>query len=275
VPIISDAIRLAAEEPDVVLTDPPPPARRIRTPRYILGLAPTPTQSIVAAVRTTAAELDSVIAEVRATARGAGYTRTVWVVGPSCRPEGLADALRARGFFPATEPPFEPEMTGMALVEAPPPGPPGIEARLVRDFEEYAQSMRLATEMMGEGDSDAGWFAAARAFWDQPDGPAHYTHVAYLDGEMVGFAWVAPAETALMLCGSYVRPDRRGRGAYRALVAARWATALRVGKPGLAIQAGAMSRPILERLGFSTLCDLHVLQDPEIKPESKAEATSP
>jgi GNAT superfamily N-acetyltransferase len=266
--LIPDAIRLAAEEPDSVLADPPPPARRIKTPRYILALSPTPSQSMVTAVRTTHAELDGVIAEARAQAKAGGYTRTVWVVGPSSRPEGLAGALRDRGFYPANEAPFEPKMTCMALVEEPPPGPPGIEARLVRDFDEYVQSMRLATEMMGEGDSDAGWFAAARAFWDQPDGPAHYTHVAYLDGEMVGFAWVAPAETVHMLCGSYVRPDRRGRGAYRALVAARWATAVRVGKPALAIQAGAMSRPILERLGFTTLCQLDVLQDPEIKAEA-------
>ena len=52
-------------------------------------------------------------------------------------------------------------------------------------------------------------------------------------------------------------PDRRrdrhwarGRGAYRAVVRARWDAAVARGTPALAVGAGPMSRPILERLGF-------------------------
>jgi len=37
----------------------------------------------------------------------------------------------------------------------------------------------------------------------------------------------------------------RGRGAYRALVAARWADAVERGTPALVTQAGAMSKPML------------------------------
>jgi len=265
VPFIADEIRRLAEEPMLALPPPPPPARLIKTPRYMLGLSPTPTQSFVAVVHTTPADLDSVIAEVRAELRAAKYTRVVWSIGPASRPDGLGDLLRARGFFPATEVPFEPELTGMALVEPPPPAPAGVEARLVRDFDEYLQTMRVAIEMMDETEQESGWFAAARSFWDQPDGPARYTHAAYIDDAMVGFGWIAPAQGGFMMSGSYVRPAWRGRGAYRALVAARWDTAVRVGKPALAIQAGAMSRPILERLGFATLCRIEVLQDPDIK----------
>ena len=44
-------------------------------------------------------------------------------------------------------------------------------------------------------------------------------------------------------------PD--GLGAYRALVRARWEAAAARGTPVLTVGAGAMSRPILERLGFS------------------------
>ena len=59
--------------------------------------------------------------------------------------------------------------------------------------------------------------------------------------------------------------DARGRGAYRALVAARWETAVELGTPALAIQAGAMSRPVLERCGFQALCSVLTLQDPEVR----------
>lgn len=47
----------------------------------------------------------------------------------------------------------------------------------------------------------------------------------------------------------------RGRGAYRAVVRVRWDAAVERGTPALAVGAGSMSRPILERLGFD-----HVLQ---------------
>jgi hypothetical protein len=68
-----------------------------------------------------------------------------------------------------------------------------------------------------------------------------------------------------MLAGSSVLQAARGRGAYRGLVAARWATAVALGTPALAIQAGAMSRPVLARCGFEEVCRLAVLQDPEIR----------
>jgi len=40
------------------------------------------------------------------------------------------------------------------------------------------------------------------------------------------------------------------RGAYRALVRARWDDAVAAGTPVLVTQASGLSRPILERLGF-------------------------
>jgi len=266
VPLIPDNVRRLAEEPETFFPEAPPPSRTLRTPAYTLGLAPTRTQAVVSVVRTTAGELDGLLGEVRGELRASGYTRCVWAVGPSCRPEGLEAALVARGFFPAKDAPYEPEMTAMVLVSPPPPAPPGIEARRVRDLDEYVRSMRIAISMMGSGEEEeaGGWLAAAPDLWAAVN-PAQYTHVAYLDGEMVGFGWAVPTTAGLMLAGSSVLPQARGRGAYRALVAARWATAVSLGTPALAIQAGAMSRPVLERCGFEELCRIAVLQDPEVK----------
>jgi GNAT superfamily N-acetyltransferase len=72
-----------------------------------------------------------------------------------------------------------------------------------------------------------------------------------IDGEVVSFAVAQFGRTAVYLAGGATRPDRRGRGAYRALVRARWDAAVEQGIPALTVGAGAMSRPILERLGFS------------------------
>ena len=45
-------------------------------------------------------------------------------------------------------------------------------------------------------------------------------------------------------------PEARGRGAYRALVRARWDEAVRRGTPSLVVHAEEASRRVLERIGF-------------------------
>jgi hypothetical protein len=262
---ISPAVRQLAEEPDTQVAESPPPGRRLITPRFTLGLSPSPSQSGVLGVRTSVEELDATIAEIRGIVREAGYTRTVWHVGPSSRPEGLAGLLVARGFVPASRPPFEPEATAMALVEPPPPPPPGVEARLVRDLDEFVQGLRIAMEAFGESEEDAaGWLAAAPLMWKYQDGVNRFAHLAFQGGQPVGFAFAASAPDGLLLGGGGVLPRARGRGAYRALVAARWTEAVRLGRPALVIHAGAMSRPILERCGFERVCTLDVLEDPAV-----------
>jgi hypothetical protein len=56
-------------------------------------------------------------------------------------------------------------------------------------------------------------------------------------------------------------PEWRGRGAYRALVRARWDDAVVAGTPALVTQAGRMSLPILERIGFVAVCEIRALMD--------------
>ncbi|HEY6054335.1 MAG TPA: hypothetical protein VIU86_10415, partial [Gaiellaceae bacterium] len=63
------------------------------------------------------------------------------------------------------------------------------------------------------------------------------------------------------LIGGGVLPWARGRGAYRALVRARWEAASAQGTPALVVVAGAMSRPILERLGFEPVSRIEILLD--------------
>lgn len=80
--------------------------------------------------------------------------------------------------------------------------------------------------------------------------------VAYDGAAPVASGWTeasGPATPFLGLWAGAVLPTHRGRGLYRAVVAARARYALGKGYRFLTVDAGPMSRPILERLGFVEL----------------------
>ena len=86
-------------------------------------------------------------------------------------------------------------------------------------------------------------------------------HAVWLDGQIVCTGTAAPTPHGLLLYGGATLPSARRRGAYRALVRARWDYAVSRGTPVLITQGGSMSRPILERLGFAHVCHVHMLVD--------------
>ena len=51
------------------------------------------------------------------------------------------------------------------------------------------------------------------------------------------------------------------RGVYQALIAARWEAAVARGTPALTVQAGRMSKPIVEKLGFVAVGEAHLYVD--------------
>jgi GNAT superfamily N-acetyltransferase len=266
--VLAGSVCLFAEEPAPELSEPIPPEGRIQTAEFVVLLSATPTQSSVSCVRTTEQGLDQTIADARRMLRGRGYTGCVWTVGPTCEPRGLPELLRARGFVPATESPYEPELEAMALVTRPRSTSGDIDVHMVRDLDEYVAALHIAMKgfAMPE-ESVSGWMAAAPDLYKQQDGINRMTLIAYLDDRPAGFAWACAATNGFLLCGSAVVPEARGRGVYRALLKARWEAAVALGKPVLAIHAGAMSRPVLDRCGFERVCQIQVLVDPEVKPE--------
>jgi hypothetical protein len=261
---IPDSVREFAESPEAYVSDPTPPEERIFTDTCCVYIAGSATQANVTRVRTTEAALDRTIDEVRAIVRARGVKRALWSLGPSSRPAGLPAQLAARGFLPG-KPPFEPDAEAMVLVQPPPPPPAGVEARLVRDYDEYAVALRIAAEAFEmPADEARGWLSAAPALWARQDGVDRMTFIALVEGRPAGFAFAAGAPQGLLCGGSGVRGAERRHGAYRALVAARWARAVALGKPALVIHAGAMSRPIAERAGFAPLGHIENLEDPEL-----------
>ncbi len=80
-------------------------------------------------------------------------------------------------------------------------------------------------------------------------------YVADVDDQPVSVGWIRfhPGSAFADLWGGATLPTYRGRGIYRALVAARARDAQARGARFLTVDAGPMSRPILERLGFQFL----------------------
>jgi hypothetical protein len=231
-----------------------PKDERIETGRYTLCLGMGRTWNTVQRQRFPLEELDDVLAEVRAELRGRLRTRTQWEVGSSA-PEGLVDALLARGLVRDTDP----YAVALVLKREPPPVGTGLVARRVETFEEYASANAVQWEAFAMTEAE---IAEARELLPERfHGTVNLMHAVWLDGELVGAGTSAPTAHGLLLYGGATLPRARGRGAYRALVRARWDDAVARGTPALITQGGAMSRPILERLGFERVGEVHILVD--------------
>jgi hypothetical protein len=202
---------------------------------------------------------DDAIARVRAWYAGRGRPEFAWSLGPHHTPADLADRLVASG---ATRDPDG--LTAMVLDHEPPPGPPDVEVRAVTTFEEYRIVEDITAEAFEFNAADAAAFEAASA-----DAWAHWQTepdrrflLAWHDGRPIAEGGLAATTVGpLILSGGATRAAARGRGAYRALVRARWDEAVRRGAPALVVQASPMSRPILERAGFRDVGAITLLVD--------------
>lgn len=232
-----------------------PRDERIETDRYTLCMAAGDRWNTVQRQRFEAAELDEVIEEVRGILRARGRASTQWEVGSAARPEGLVEMLVQRGIARDSDP----LALALVLSRPPPAGPDGVLARRVESYEEYAAGCEVqweafATPAAERDDQRAGL----------PERWAESTttmHVALIDGEVVAAGTCAPTAHGLVLFGGATLPRARGQGAYRAVIAARWAQAVSAGTPALLTQAGRMSAPILARLGFERVGTVDMLID--------------
>lgn len=232
-----------------------PRDERIETPRYTLCMGPGKTWNTVQRQRLQPDEIDGALEEVRVLLRERGRGVTQWEVGSSATPPDLVDRLLERGLVRDKEP----YAVAMVLTREPLPPPPGIVARRVNTFEEYAAANAVQWAAFGTSEEEIA--KASEKLPERWSETVNLMHAAWLDGEIVSAGVAAPTEHGLLLYGGATLPRARGRGAYRALVRARWEEAARRGTPALLTQAGAMSRPILERLGFQRVGEVHMLLD--------------
>jgi hypothetical protein len=235
--------------------------RRIEDPRFViwLGRGKSSYSTVVQRLRLAPGEVEETVAEVRDLLRRLDRPTSSWEVSSSATPPDLAERLEALGLTRDRE--FH--VVSMVLTDAPPSPPSGYEVRPVETADDYVAALRVqhiafeAPDDVRERELED----AARNFaeWESSSGSVLY--LARLDGEPVAAGRATFADAGAVLNGGATLPEARGRGAYRALVAARWDEAVRRGTPALITQAGGMSRPILARLGFREVAEIRVLVD--------------
>ncbi len=227
---------------------------RVVRDRFVLWMGPgaEPHWNVAQRFRMKAGEVDEVRAELHALLRARGRQACTWEVGSSATPPGLVAMLRNRGLVPDDPDPIQ---IGMVLDAEPPPIPSGIAVRTVETDDDHAISERIARRCFGMDDPTDEELESSRA----RGGSRRY--LARLDGADVATATATFTPHGVVLNAGSTLPAARGRGAYRALVRARWDDAVAAGTPVLITQAGRMSLPILERLSFRSVCEIQVLLD--------------
>ena len=192
--------------------------------------------------RDVEAALDEVYVMVRSRAE-----RCSWWLTERSKPTDLEERLLALGLVPDDDY----QHAGMLLTREP-PRVDGVEARQVKTLAEYAEARRLAFDAFANPHQRLPTADEIAAQWQREVDP---TYAAWIDGRMASVGRAIFTRAGAYLMGGATAEWARGRGAYRAVVRVRWDAAVERGTPALAVGAGSMSRPILERLGFD-----HVLQ---------------
>jgi hypothetical protein len=228
-----------------------PTDERVVNDRYVLwmGRGDEPGWNVAQRFRLTAEEVEAVRDEIHGKLRAKGRTACTWEIGTHATPDDLVERLLALGLVDDSIP----LAVGMVLSDPPAHAPPDVEVRHAETDEERLASARIAAIAFGG--------PVPTEVKPREHDPNNIEYVAYVDGEPVARASGSFSEHGVTLFGGSTLPEARGRGAYRALVAARWDDAVARGTPALVTQASPMSRPILAQLGFEAVCEIRILLD--------------
>ena len=189
-------------------------------------------------------------------------TRTTiasWWLTEHSTPSDVEEQLLTRGLVIVDG---DYHLDGLLLTGEPPAGPPDVVARRVENVQEYVaatESMYESFDLLAARRTDPDGLAAE--FELRRGADAEVVYAAWVGGTLVGYARAMLSPVGVFMSGGSTVPWARRRGVYRALVRARWDDAVARGTPALAVSAGAMSSPILRRLGFEKTCQFRRLQD--------------
>ncbi|HEX8912163.1 MAG TPA: GNAT family N-acetyltransferase [Humisphaera sp.] len=174
-----------------------------------------------------------------------------WKVYAHDGPADLLDRLRRRGF---TVGPHEAVMVYDLARPAVWPAGGEVKVERVDRLDQVEVYKRVAGEVFGK---DYAFTATQLAEAIAAGSTQHRGYVASASGTPAGVArlYLHPASAFGGLYGGGTLPAFRGRGVYRATVAARAADAAAAGARYLIVDALPTSRPILERLGFVHVSD--------------------
>ena len=237
--------------------------RHVEGTHVIACLEPIPIARVIEPREIAPSDVEAAVAEARAIVRDNGDSLLIWWLAPEHA--WLSEPLERCGLVNKATPGFEATENAMALIH----GPLGeaaldVTVELVENFEAFAASERVQAEVFGMTESEGRDAAAelARRYeqYTTPGNPLRQFN-ALLEDRVVGTATAVAGAAGLNLFGGSVLPEARGRGVYRALIETRWNLAVENGTPCLTVQAGRMSRPIVERAGFEFLAAVRVYVD--------------
>lgn len=172
-----------------------------------------------------------------------------WTVYDYDRPHDLGARLAARG--------FDGEETSSLMVLELDQASPLLLApptAVVLKLDDPAQLESVRRLLAAVWDNEFTWFIPRMERFMATEGSMSI-FLATVDGEPASTAWIFFPEGSRFagLYGGSTLEKYRGRGLYTALVAARAQEAVRRGYQFLLIDAGDMSRPIVEKQGFRLL----------------------
>jgi GNAT superfamily N-acetyltransferase len=224
---------------------------------------PLPIAKVVEPTTLHPGAVESALATARAVVRERGSSLAVWCI--ASEHAEIGDRLELLGLVNEETPGFEIVENAMALIEAPAGGPSSdVAVREVESFEDFrasshvmASAFEMPQAMREEMEATLGLQFEE---YSSPGNSARQFN-ASIDGEVVGTAAAVRGSAAINLFGGSVIAEARGRGVYRALMRARWNFAVDQGTPALTVQAGKMSMPIAERLGFTLVGQIRMLVD--------------
>lgn len=236
----------------------PPRSGFLRLERDDFVLTTGLSGASVVRIRLADDAVEDAVRDVRELVRGHDVEKIVWWCGSQATPADLPSRLEAFGLVPDE---FAPVL-GSLVLDHEPQGTLAHEVRVVETFDDYVTAMEIDMQGWGHDERDrerrrANYEKAWQSVQEQ--GAVHY--LSYLRGKPVGQARAFFLDRAVLLLGGATLPEVRGQGVYVSLVHARWRDAVARGTPALVVQAGPLSRPILERLGFRTLGEIRLLVD--------------
>jgi hypothetical protein len=219
-----------AEAPGAFM-EPAPGLHLLVTGPYTITAETGHAWTAVERLRLRADEVGGAVAAVDAFMREAGTLRASWWLSERSTPDDLEELLLEAGCRRDVDDYLN---AGMVLTREP-PAVDGVAARLLETAEERLEALAVQQAVFGAEVTSVPEFAA------------------WIDGRIAAVGRTIWTRVGGYLVGGATAEWARGRGAYRAVVRARWDEAVRRGTPALAVGAGPMSKPILERLGFEQL----------------------
>lgn len=218
------------------------------------------TWASVTSVNVGEDQVGALVAQVRGLVPAGKHC--TWWLGPSVRPADLAARLIEHGL---REPADRIGLVkALALVDAPPATPPGIEVHRIETFDDFMAAREVQWDAF-EVSEDRREQQRPHIRSDFDEAIANRVPVnflATLAGRPAATGMALPSERGVFLVAGSTAPWARGHGLYRALVRARWDYAVERSTPALVTQAVPdTSYPILKRIGFQDVCDVTRLED--------------